>query len=256
MSVSDIVVGYDDTIASAEAVLWAADLAAATGAALRIVHAWSWPLLSDEVTGMPTAVGAGPHNQAQRLLDEVADDVRASHRGIRVRAELVAGELREVLGEISADASLLVVGTRGLGRILSLLLGSVSRGLLHDPGCPVAIIRSAAHRAGPVLVAVDGSAVSGEAERAAGRLADAWGAPLRRVHVAVPGADRSGMAGDVEILPAPTVAEGLLATAAGSRVLVMGHRGADESAFGSAAHATVLHGVGNIVVVRRSAAGQ
>lgn len=250
MSVSDIVVGYDDTLASAEAVRWAADLAAATRTPLRIVHAWSWPLLGDELTGMPTLAAAGPHNQAQRHMDEVADEVRSHVAGLEVRAELVPGEPREVLSEIAADASLLVVGTRGLGRVLGLLLGSVSRGLLHETGCPVAIIRSAEHRAGPVLVAVDGSPVSGRAEQTGARLAAAWGAPLRRVHVAVPGADRGGIPDGVEILPARTVPDGLLDAAAGSRVLVMGHRGADETALGSVAHATVLHGVGNVVVVR------
>src|SRR5699024_6282180 len=67
--------------------------------------------------------------------------------------------------------------------VLGTLLGSVSRGLLHDAGCPVAVIRSEHHRAGPVLVAYDGSDAAGEAVDVSADLAATWGSILRVVHV-------------------------------------------------------------------------
>ncbi len=278
-----ILVGYDDTSAALAAVRWAAELARDTRAGVRLVHAWSWPLLGQGLAGIPVIDPAGPRNQASRLLDDAAERVSALHPEVPVSAELVAGMPREVLEESSAGSDLLVVGTRGLGAVLGTLLGSVSRGLLHDAGCPVAIIRSDQHRAGPVLVAYDGSATAGEAVDVAADLAAAWQATLRVVHVrTVPHAPyRSGgeaweagkgvralldegvararaRQAQIEVqsrmLEDRTAAEGLLEAAAGARMLVLGHRGLSRGRFGSTAHATVLHATGNVTVVRRAPA--
>ena len=46
-----------------------------------------------------------------------------------------------VLAEASSEAGLVVVGARGRGDLASLLLGSVSRGVIHRSECPVEIIR-------------------------------------------------------------------------------------------------------------------
>jgi nucleotide-binding universal stress UspA family protein len=46
-------------------------------------------------------------------------------------ADLIAGVAKE------ADADLIVVGTRGHGRVAGMLLGSVTQRLLHVAPCPV-----------------------------------------------------------------------------------------------------------------------
>lgn len=283
-SARSILVGYDDTSAAMAAVRWAAELAHDTGAGIRLLHAWTWPLLGQGLAGIPVLDPAGPRNQASRLLDDAAERIAARHPDVPVTAELVAGMPREVLEEASAGADLLVVGTRGLGAVLGTLLGSVSRGLLHDAGCPVAIIRSDQHRAGPVLVAYDGSDTAGEAVDVAADLAAAWGSTLRVVHVRTVPHASYGSGGEaweagkgtrvlidegvarararqarVEVqsrmLDARTAAEGLLDAAAGARMLVLGHRGLSRGRFGSTAHATVLHATGNVTVVRHASEG-
>ena len=284
-SARSILVGYDDTSAAMAAVRWAAELAHDTGAGIRLLHAWTWPLLGQGLAGIPVLDPAGPRNQASRLLDDAAERIAARHPDVPVTAELVAGMPREVLEEASAGADLLVVGTRGLGAVLGTLLGSVSRGLLHDAGCPVAIIRSDQHRAGPVLVAYDGSDTAGEAVDVAADLAAAWGSTLRVVHVRTVPHAPYGSGGEaweagkgtrvlldegvarararqarVEVqsrmLDARTAAEGLLDAAAGARMLVLGHRGLGRGRFGSTAHATVLHATGNVTVVRHAPEGR
>lgn len=284
MNVSrSIVVGYDDTTASTAAVRWAADLARGSDIGLRIVHAWTWPLLGSGMAGVPVIDSAGPRNQALRLLDDVAEDVAAKTPDVIVHTELIPGSPRDVLDEVSQNTDLLVVGTRGLGAVLGTLLGSVSRGLLHDAGCPVAVIRSEHHRAGPVLVAYDGSDAGWEAVDVSADLAATWGSILRVVHVQDDGhapyannleawsggtrsrtlLDRAAerarsrhpeLTVETRMLEGRSAAEGLLSAAAGARILVMGHRGLSRGPFGSTAHATVLHATGNILVVRRPAA--
>ena len=56
---------------------------------------------------------------------------------------MVCGHPVGVICEASAAADLVVVGSRGLGRFGSAMLGSVSHGVLHHARCPVAVVRAA-----------------------------------------------------------------------------------------------------------------
>jgi nucleotide-binding universal stress UspA family protein len=53
----------------------------------------------------------------------------------------ITGAAGETLVEQSADAELLVVGSRGLGRVARAVLGSVSDYLLRHARCPVLVVR-------------------------------------------------------------------------------------------------------------------
>lgn len=275
-----ILVGYDDSHASMAAARWAADLARSTRAELRLVHAWNWPLLRQAATGIPLIDPAGPRNQAMRVLDDAAEGLAEAFPEVTVTGELRPGTAQEVLEDLSARVGLLVVGTRGLGAVMGALLGSVSRGILHDAGCPVAVIRSDQHRAGPVLVGYDGSEAAGRAVDEAMDLAAAWGSMVRVVHVrsrahapytssaeawsttggshdvlekgvARAAARQEGVVVQSRMVEHRSVAEGLLEAATGARLLVLGHRGLSRGAFGSTAQAVVLHATGNVVVVRQ-----
>ena len=69
----------------------------------------------------------------------------------------MAGDIVTVLSDASADADLLVVGSRGRGDLKSLVLGSVSHGCCSRPRCPVAVVHHPSTKGGPVVVGTDGT---------------------------------------------------------------------------------------------------
>jgi nucleotide-binding universal stress UspA family protein len=68
------------------------------------------------------------------------EQMRENHPGLDLEYRAVVGHAADGLVDASRDARLLVVGTRGLGGLKGLLVGSVSQGLLRDAECPVAIV--------------------------------------------------------------------------------------------------------------------
>lgn len=102
--------------------------------------------------------------------------------GLTVKTSPLYGWPAEHLGTLSAGAGLLVVGSRGIGGFMGLLVGSVSLELAATADCPVAVVRTGEHQGGPVVVGVDID--DGErALRQACTLAALTGARLRVVHV-------------------------------------------------------------------------
>jgi nucleotide-binding universal stress UspA family protein len=75
----------------------------------------------------------------QRVLDEAL--ARAGVDDVAVEARLLEGSPEELLVEASADAALVVVGTRAHGRLASFVVGSVSNSVVHHAECPVVVVR-------------------------------------------------------------------------------------------------------------------
>lgn len=164
MSGDRIVVGYDGSPAGAAAAEWAAVAAERWGRPLRVVHAIPWPVLRT-ASGTSTMVGLQQiRGAAERLLDNSCRDVRAGHPQLVIEAEVVIGEPVPVLLREAAEASLLVLGSRGLGELRDLAAGSVMTHLATHAPCPVVVVPAGwperTDVRDEIVVGVDGSELS------------------------------------------------------------------------------------------------
>ncbi|GAA4715114.1 universal stress protein [Nocardioides conyzicola] len=164
-----IVVGVDGSDHSDAAVAWAADQAALDGLPLVLAHAIS--TLGTTVTAWSAAESAAEH-------------VARRHPSVVVHPTTVEGDPRQVLLDLSRNATAIVVGSRGRGPVRSLLLGSVSAATARHASCPVVVVRP--HHPGivrrGVLVGADGSPASAPVLEFAFRTASQRGLPLTVMH--------------------------------------------------------------------------
>jgi nucleotide-binding universal stress UspA family protein len=159
-----IIVGYDGSAGSDEALRWAATEARARGTALTICL--TWPAADLLKLG-----DWGAHDRAQHLGGEILA------RGVRlagavpdltdVRTVLAEGSPAHVLCERSSAAEMVVVGSRGHGGMADSWLGSVSwQVACHGQGRIVVVRgkwRPVNQSPGPVVAGVDGSPASQDA---------------------------------------------------------------------------------------------
>ena len=137
----DIVVGVDGSDHAQRALAWAIAEAKARGAALHVVTAWSVP------GALYGSVGVGGYDEARAEFHAGAEHVaeaaarEAREAGVDASFSVPQGHGADVLVEASRDADLLVVGSRGHGGFVGLLLGSVSGQCAQYAACPVVIVR-------------------------------------------------------------------------------------------------------------------
>jgi nucleotide-binding universal stress UspA family protein len=175
-----IVAATDFSPAAELAVARAAQLAAAAGAALTLVHVlpvsvWkdTVAIVADLYLHRPTPYD--PHKleaETQAKLDALAADVRA-RGGLDCRARLRSGrppaEIAAAAAEAGAD--LLVIGAHGAHRLHEWLLGTTTQKLARIAACPVLVVRKPAGAPyATVLVPTDLSAPSARAARFAAAL--------------------------------------------------------------------------------------
>lgn len=132
-----IVVGIDGSPGSADAVEFAFDEAHARGARLHAVHAFDLPPGEPGDTDTRQTAATEMLRAATDSWERKYPDVPVTHQPIRNANPVRA------LSNASAGASLIVVGPRGQGGFASLLLGSVSDGLVRYAPTNVAVVRPA-----------------------------------------------------------------------------------------------------------------
>ncbi|MDX6744333.1 universal stress protein [Actinocorallia sp. A-T 12471] len=137
---NEVVVGVDTAESARAALDFAFAEAAARGARLRAVHAWSHPASTGRGEMQPVVFDPELVAEEERLvLAEALAGWAGRHPDVEVVSEVVRGRAVRALSGASASADLLVLGSRGRGGFPGLVLGSVSQAMLHHAHCPVVV---------------------------------------------------------------------------------------------------------------------
>ncbi|MCZ9881745.1 universal stress protein [Arthrobacter sp. B2a2-09] len=136
-----IVVGADGSEESTQAVTFAAAEADRDSQELAVVHAVLAPPLIQRA--MPTANFAEAILEEERIvLAETVAGLAENYPDVVVHQVLVSNnEPAEALTDAAANATLLVLGSRGKGSFKRLLLGSTAHTVLRSLPCPTIITR-------------------------------------------------------------------------------------------------------------------
>lgn len=183
-----VVVAVDGSEASQNAVRWAANTANKRGVPLRLAASYT----------MPQFLYAEGMVPPQELFDELQSETMDMIEAARVVVHEVAPDIKigyviaegspiDMLLDMSSDVTMIVMGSRGLGGLSGMVMGSVSAAVVSHADCPVVVVRSDNHvtetnKYGPVVVGVDGSDVSQRATEFAFEEAQARGAKLVAIH--------------------------------------------------------------------------
>lgn len=246
-----ILVGFDGSPNASVAAAWAVAIGHRMNLPVTAMDVWTEipsPYM-DRIDDHVAEVNAQKIDTATKTLSN------AGIEGVEVAAE--SGAVAEVLINTAdkLDATMLVVGTRGLGPLSGLLLGSVSRSLLFATRRPLVVVPSDSTLNPPeltrVLVGLDRSPVALRVASWAARFCADLGVPATIVRCADPGCERPpGLVDEVddraradtdEILDAfrelgvdyaiavahcdPRVALVDIAVSTGSGIIVIGTRG-------------------------------
>ena len=132
-----IVVGIDGSPSSIAALEWAAKQAELTGASLEVLMTWEW---FNGYGWSPIDPEFDQERVCQTALSDHLKPVRDAHPDISIQAAAIEGHPAPLLVKASEGADLLVVGSRGHGEFVGVLLGSVSEHCVTNAHCPVLVL--------------------------------------------------------------------------------------------------------------------
>ena len=182
-----IVVAVDGSPASNAAAFWAARDAALRNIPLTVINAVATPTTTWPPVPYPESLAVRLEDEGKKAIMhamKIAEDAMPADRKVTIGRELVYSSPAPALIKMSDEAEMIVVGTAGRGLLARGVLGSVSSTVVRHAGCPVAVIRDEElpDPQDPVLVGIDGSAVSEHATAIAFDEASRRGVDLIALH--------------------------------------------------------------------------
>ncbi|MGQ9834294.1 MAG: universal stress protein [Candidatus Villigracilaceae bacterium] len=140
MMFKNILLGVDGSAHALKAAKVAGELTRTMGANLRIVTAYD-PV--PDYLGEPNLLDtiAARQKHADEILRAALKEVGPTPN--EVKTEMLEGSAAEVIIEVAntRQVDLIVVGSRGLGQLVGLLLGSQSQKIIQHAPCPVLVVR-------------------------------------------------------------------------------------------------------------------
>ena len=132
-----VVVGIDGSRAAVEAAMWAIDEAIDRDVSLRLIHATGMP----RPPFAPAGALAPEVEYGETSLRAASSQVSASGKTVKVEAEIIWGSVEDALIAESKSASMLCVGSVGIGWVAQRVLGSTAATVARKAHCPVVVVR-------------------------------------------------------------------------------------------------------------------
>jgi len=132
-----IIVGVDGSASSVAALRYAAGLADALDAPLEVVTTWYY----SSITGAELVIEWTPEIVAEDTLAKTIAKAFSDSPPTRLIRTVAGGMPAATLIEMSKNCQMLVVGNRGHGGFVGLLLGSVSAACVRHAHSPVLVVR-------------------------------------------------------------------------------------------------------------------
>ena len=181
------VVGVDGSDVSKGAVAHAAKTAAGRGIKLHVVMAYSIPsTMFAEGMAPPQQLVDHFEKEAEPAVQEAMQIAREAAPDLEITGAVAEGNPAQLFIEYSREAKMIVLGSRGLGALKGVVLGSVSAHVATNALCPVIVTKADTvaniNESGPVVVGVDGSDNSIRATEWAFSAAQARGTSVLAVH--------------------------------------------------------------------------
>ncbi|MFF5793914.1 universal stress protein [Paeniglutamicibacter sp. NPDC012692] len=142
-SSDSIVVGHDGSKGASHAFTMAMELAAQLSAPVVVVRSWSIltaPRPAEWEYGYVSSFAEYTAAVREEMMLGLKDTVKKFDK-VRVTYEPIHAPPAKSLIDVSRNARMLVVGTRGHGGLAGMLLGSVSEQCVRHAACPVLVVR-------------------------------------------------------------------------------------------------------------------
>jgi len=195
-----VLLGTDGSEEARLAARAAAGICAGTGAGLHVVHAWQTVPIARLSSSMRTELERAGREKLEAEV-QMLNEAGAQVSGADLAEGRPADEILDLAGRLGAD--LIVVGSRGLGGVGRLALGSVAQEVVYHATCPVLVLRRASSwPPGRVVFAEDGSPAARKASETAAGLCSGYGVDgvLVRAYPQLPEVDVEGREYDARMV--------------------------------------------------------
>lgn len=155
-----VVAGVDGSESSVQAAVYAAQEACRRALPVLLVHATPWHVDGRSVPMTAPEIRSRLQESATLLVQTAAEAVRQTTGLTEVATAVVNDYPVDGLQAVSIDATMLVIGNRGLGGLPGLLLGSTAGAVVQHSRCPVIVLPEessiAAGQRRSVVVGIEG----------------------------------------------------------------------------------------------------
>lgn len=131
-----VVVGIDGSAEATYAARWAADEAAGLDVPLRLVY-----VVRTDLRRLHASEYQADVQKAKSALNDARDAVEAGHSHLVVETDVEEGSPAGVLLAMTGDASMICLGSSGIGRVGETCLGSTAATVAQKATCAVAVVR-------------------------------------------------------------------------------------------------------------------